>query len=144
MTTYGVPEDAELADGIGAAIQYAVPDHDAWAGLSELRNMAQPGNGWPGPAAVPWGAPRLRAAAALRKAAAAGHPAAGKLSALADGLEAEAWPPHERHLHPAAAPVAPVPVADQLAAGVPREETVTIAEQKAGAELPPAAPASGG
>ena len=71
MTTYGVPEDEELADGIGAAIPHTGPDHDAWAALSELRNMAQPGNGWPGPAAVPGGAPRLRAAAALRKAAAA-------------------------------------------------------------------------
>lgn len=32
---------------------------------------------------------------------------------------------------------APVPVAEQLAAGVPAEETVTIADQRAGAEPPP-------
>ena len=32
----------------------------------------------------------------------------------------------------------PVPVAVQLAAGVPPEDTVTIADQKAGADLPPA------
>ena len=40
---------------------------------------------------------------------------------------------------PAAAAAEPVPVADQRAAGVPPEQTVTIAEQKAGADLPPAA-----
>jgi predicted nucleic-acid-binding Zn-ribbon protein len=43
-------------------------------------------------------------------------------------------------------PAAPVPVADQLAAGVDPAETVTIADQKAGAPPPalPKAPADGG
>ena len=40
---------------------------------------------------------------------------------------------------PGEVPVAPVPVADQLAAGVPKEETVTIADQKAGTPPPLAA-----
>ena len=44
---------------------------------------------------------------------------------------------------PEEAPVAPVPVADQLAAGVPKEETVTVAAQKAGAEPPVIPDASG-
>ena len=31
MTTFGVPEDSELADGISAAIPYAGVDHEVWA-----------------------------------------------------------------------------------------------------------------
>ena len=40
MTSYGVPEDAELADGISAAIRYAGANHEVWAALSELRSAA--------------------------------------------------------------------------------------------------------
>ena len=87
MSTFQLPEDAELAAALGLLAAHLEHAHDLAArSVHELRNAAQPGNGWPGPGSVPH-ADRERIAAAARVVA-AGHPEhAERLEGLAAGLE---------------------------------------------------------
>jgi hypothetical protein len=86
MTTYPLGrEDKALSDALYELAGGPVPDHAIKAALSELGAAAAPGNGWPGPASVPW-AVRPHLAGLLRDAA-EGHPLSGELEGLADGLE---------------------------------------------------------
>ena len=95
MTSYSVPEDQALADALTEAV--AVLERQGRpeaAYVAELRNMATPGNGWPGPAAMPW-AVRSQVAQALRHVA-EGHPLGDQLAGIASGLDASVM---ERHLN---------------------------------------------
>ena len=87
MTTYQVNEDQELAAALGLVVAHLERQHEFSARyVAELRNAAMPGNGWPGPASVPW-QDRSAIAAAMR-AVAADHPeVAAHLEGVADGLD---------------------------------------------------------
>ena len=89
MTTFQVREDQALADALGDVATWLEQRHDYVARtVHELRAAAGPGNGWPGPASVPW-ADRGRISEALRAVASDGpHPLAAQLEDLAAGLDA--------------------------------------------------------
>lgn len=85
MTTYQVPLDQELSDALTDLANHLDRDF-ASRYVRELAGAAAPGNGWPGPAELPWrDRPRIAAAA---RVVADGHPAGDKLRALADGIDA--------------------------------------------------------
>jgi hypothetical protein len=87
MTTYAVPENAQLAEALTLVATRLERAHDyAARSVHELRSAATPHNGWPGPPHVPY-ADRGRIAAAMRAVADDGHGAGDKLRAIADGLE---------------------------------------------------------
>ena len=118
MTTFSVPEDAELAQALTDAARHASPD--AIAGLAELRNTASVGNGFR-VAHLHWHE-REPVSRALRATADAGHPLGDRLRgvarALDDSLRAHAMnnpgfpaPPPEVAPEPAPEPApAPEPV----------------------------------
>ena len=88
MTSYSVPEDQALADALTDVVAHLERQHEPVAAyVAELRNMATPQNGWPGPAEMPF-SERGKVAAALREVAANGpHPLADQLEGIANGLE---------------------------------------------------------
>ena len=87
MTTFQVAEDAELADALQLVAARLEQRRDfASRYVAELRNAAMPGNGFGGPAAMPW-QDRPAIAAAMR-AVAAEHPEhAERLEGVAGGLD---------------------------------------------------------
>lgn len=87
MTTFQVPEDAKLAKALLQVATLLERRTDFAARyLRDLAGAAQPGNGWPGPAALPW-AERTKVAAAAREVA-AGHPEhAERLEDFANGID---------------------------------------------------------
>ena len=95
MTSYSVPEDQALADALTDVVSHLERQGEPVAAyVAELRNMATPGNGWPGPAAMPW-SERGAIAAALRHVA-EGHELGDQLAGIANGLDASVM---ERHLN---------------------------------------------
>jgi hypothetical protein len=85
MTTFQVGESAELAAALEPLIVLLQPD-PASRYVAELRSAATPGNGFGGPAAMPFAARPMVAAAA--RSVAASHPEhAALLEDLANGLD---------------------------------------------------------
>lgn len=89
MTTWNATEDAELAGALGDVVAYLEQRHvrGAVEAAREMRNSAQPGNGFR-TASVPHAA-RPALIQALREVA-EGHPLGGRLEAIAAGFDGEA------------------------------------------------------
>jgi hypothetical protein len=87
MTTFQVSESEELAAAFTLLANYLEAQHEPAARpVRELANAAQPGNGWPGPAAVSW-SDRPAIAVACRVVASTHPEVASLLEGVAAGLD---------------------------------------------------------
>lgn len=88
MTTFQLPggENADVADALGLVLaELARTRHEATPYVSDLRSAATVGNGYSGPASMPWGV--REHVAAVARGIAADHPEhAERLESLAAGL----------------------------------------------------------